>query len=444
MAENHVTIIGGGLAGAEAAYQAATHGARVRLYEMRPEVATPMHRTGLLAELTGGSSFGLDRPDRATGLLIAELRRLGSLIIQAADATRLMDSSLLTVDRLAFAEYVTERIQQHPDIELCRQAGDTVALTGPAVIATGPMTAAALARSLFRVTGQEYCFFYGATEPLIEAASLDAEATWLQARFDEDQPAYRNCALTEQQFERFLAVLEKAGSGLPEGLSSDDILNQYLPLEVAAAEGDRPLSAGPLNPAGLRPPGSDQQPFGVCQLCPDDAEHSVYRAVNLRTGLPPPEQQRLFSNVAGLERAEFVRHGGLHRAVYINSPALLQPTYELRRRPGLLLAGAIAGVVGYAAVAASGWLAGINALRRLQDQEPVMLPAEALCGAMTRVLVTAAPESFRPLAVNFGMLPADAIAGDIPKEQRRAAQAEQAFAALDDFMEHNKLKPAEL
>ncbi len=432
------------MAGAEAAYQAARRGAAVRLYEIRPEGQTPMHSTGLLAELTGSGSFGLDQLDRATGLLIAELRRLDSLIIQAADATRVIDSSLLTVDRQAFAEHVTERIQAHPHIELCRQEAAPVSPQGPVVIATGPMTSSPLARSLFGITGHEYRFFYGATEPLIDAASIHDDVTWLQARFDQDQPLYRNCALDEGQLERFLAVLAEAGSGLPEGASIHNVFSQYLPLEVTAAQGDRPLTAGPLNPAGLSRPGSEQPPSAVCQLCADNAEHSVYRAVNMHTGLSPPDQQRLFSNISGLERAEFVRYGALHRALYINSPALLQPTYELSRRPGLLLAGAIAGLQGYAAVTASGWLAGVNAARCLQRKQLVELPAESLCGAMTRSLLTADPETFRPLAVNFGMLPEEADTSGGSKEQRRAARAQNALDALDRLIEENDLHPAEL
>ncbi len=439
MHEDHVTIIGGGLAGAEAAYQAARRGTAVRLYEMRAGVQTAMHQTGLLGELVGTSSFGLDEPDRATGLLIGELRHLDSLIIRAADATRVMNSNLLTVDRQAFAEFVTEQIQRHPGIELCREEAAAVSLQGPVVIATGPMTSSPLARSLFRITGEEYRFFYGATEPLIDAASIEDDATWLQARFDEDQPLYRNCALDQGQFERFLAVLAEAGSNLPEGVNIDNVLSQYLPLEVSAAQSDRPLTAGPLNPAGLRRPGSERPPFAVSQLCPENAEHSVYRAVNMHTGISAPDQQRLFSNISGLERAEFVRYGALHSALYVNSPALLQPTCELTRRPGLFLAGAITGLQGYAAVTASGWLAGINAARCLQGQQLVQLPADSLCGAMTRSLVTADVQTFRPLSVNFGMLPEGGDTTDISKEQRRAARAQKALDALDRFVEENDL-----
>ncbi len=440
MQERRITVIGGGPAGAEAAYQAASRGAAVRLYEMRPHAQTPMHSTGLLAELTGAASFGMDQPDRATGLLLAELRRLGSLIVQAADATRMDSADLHTVDRHAFAEYVTRRIEAHENIEVLRKEADGGALEGPAVIAGGPMVSSAIARRLFGITGEEFRFFYGATEPLIEGDSIDREATWLQSRFGEDQPVHLNCPLDEAQLAGSSAVLAEAGACLPEGITADMVLPEYVPLEVSVAEGDRALTRGPLNPAGLSKPGSDVPPSAVCRLLPETADHWVWRAVGMHTGLPPGEQERLLHNIGGLENVRLVRYGALHRAAYVNSPSVLEPTYELRQRCGVFLAGGITGLQDYAAAAASGWLAGVNGSRLLCGEELVTFPAETLCGGLSLSLTAGDPALFRPVTATFGLLAARPGDEGASKEERRAAQTERALTALDRLMEEMNLR----
>ncbi len=442
MATGQVTVLGGGLAGAEAAYQAARRGASVRLYEMRPEAGTAMHEGSLLAELTGSACFGPEQPDRATGLLIHELRRLGSVILQAADATAIIRDAVLCVDRRAFAEHVTQVIEEHPGIELVRaEAAPTPAET-PVVVATGPMTTPLAARAIFKFTGHEFGFYYGACEPLLAADSLNESRIWSQARFDEGEPIYRNCAMDEEQLGRFLAILAEHGNGLPEGVRAADVFHEYRPLEVAAADGEKPLNASRLSAGGFTEPATGRQPAAVCQLCPDDAARTVWRAVNMHTGLPPSQQRRLIGEVAGLEGAEFLRHGRLHRAVCLNAPLVLGPTYELAQRRGVFIAGALTGVVGYTAAAASGWLAGVNAARRLEAAEPVALPETSLCGAMAQAMIGANGARSRPFAVNFGMLPADEAGVEGTKDQRRLAKAERALASLAQFCEDNALGPA--
>lgn len=439
MGKGRVTVVGGGLAGAEAAYQAACRGAEVRLHEMRPEVRSPMHEGSLLAELTGSGCFGPEQPERATGLLIHELRRLGSLILQAADATAMIRDAVLCVDRQAFAEHVTQVIEQHPGVEVVRAEAAPTATETPVIVATGPVTTSLAARAIFRLTGHEFEFYYGACEPLLAADSLDNDRIWSQARFDEGEPIYRNCAMDEEQFERFVAILAEHGNGLREGVEAAEVFHEYMPLEVSAADGEKALNASRLSAGGFTDPASGEQPAAVCQLCPDDAGRSTWRAVNMHTGLPESQQRRLLGEVTGLERAEFVRYGRLHRAVCVNAPLVLGPTYELVQQRGIFLAGALTGVVGYTAAAASGWLAGVNAVRRLQGAEPVALPETSLCGAMAQAMIGASGKRSRPFAVNFGMLPADETEGEGSKEQRRLAKADRALASLAQFCEENAL-----
>jgi methylenetetrahydrofolate--tRNA-(uracil-5-)-methyltransferase len=442
MAMGQITVVGGGLAGAEAAYQAACRGAEVRLYEMRPEVGTAMHGGSLLAELTGSGCFGPEQVDRATGLLIHELRELGSVIVEAADATAIIRDAVLCVDRRAFAEHVTEAIEQHPGIEVVRAETAPMATETPVVVATGPLTSSLAARALFRLTGEEFGFYYGACEPLLAADSLDDSRIWSQSRFDEGEPIYRNCAIDEEQFERFVGVLAEYGNGLGEGVATAEVYHEYKPLEVAVAEGEKPLNASRLSAGGFTDPTIGRQPAAVCQLCPDDADGTTWRAVNMHTGLPPTQQHRLLAEVGGLERAEFVRYGRLHRAVCVNAPLVLEPTYELAQHRGVFIAGALTGVVGYTAAAASGWLAGVNAVRRLEERDAVALPVTSLCGAMAEALVGGSGVHSRPFAVNFGMVRSDETEGEGSKEQRRLAKAERALASLVEFCRDKALGPA--
>ncbi|NLJ36586.1 MAG: methylenetetrahydrofolate--tRNA-(uracil(54)-C(5))-methyltransferase (FADH(2)-oxidizing) TrmFO [candidate division WS1 bacterium] len=441
----YLTVIGGGLAGIEAAFQAVRLGVPVRLYEMRPDISTSLHKSDLLGELVGSNSFGVERPDRVSGLLIAELRQLGSVVLQAADATRLKVGGVLCVDRRAFAEYLTARVEQTSGIELCRKPAEAIQPADTTVVATGPLTSSPLARSLFSLTEHEYRFFYAATEPLFEHDSVELSATWTQKRFGDDQPEYRNCWLDASDFERFGGLLTEIGNAMPEGIDSDQIAREYTPIEtIALRDGVDSLIRGTMNPAGLNRPGMDELPFAVCQLCPDDATGTLFRPVNMRTGLIPERQQKLFREISALRRVEFARFGQLHRAVFVDAPSLLLPTLQLRSRPEVFLAGSIAGLTGYAAAAASGCFAGIGAALRATGQQPLSPPPDTLSGAMCHALVQPSERASMPVQVTFGMLAPTGGDQSVSKEARRARQLQQSMSAIEDYMDSAKSHLPEL
>jgi methylenetetrahydrofolate--tRNA-(uracil-5-)-methyltransferase len=401
---------------------------------------TRLHSSELLGELVGTNCLGVNRLDRASGLLISELRRMGSAVIQAADATRLNVDGVLCVDRRAFAEYLTTLVEQTGQIELRRTQVEAIAQTGVTVMATGPLTTSPAARSLFTITGHEFRFFYAATEPLFDAAFVDLQATWCQGRFGEGQPQYRNCRLDAGGFERICEMLAETEDSLPVGVDSNQVHRDYVALETLVAhDGVEALTHGPMKPAGLNLPGTNQTPFAVCQMCPDDATGSRLRPVNMRTGLDHRYQQRLFREFIGLQHVEFTRFGRLQRAVYVDAPTLLAPTFQLKCRPQLFLAGAITGLASYTAAAMSGWFAGVGAARLLQGKEPLMPPPQALCGAMSRALVQPSEAAFRPLQATFGMLPRTNGNGGISKKDKRERQLVASTNALARFMEDVEL-----
>jgi methylenetetrahydrofolate--tRNA-(uracil-5-)-methyltransferase len=433
MNDPQVIVIGGGIAGVEAAYQAAERGVRVLLQEMRPDRQTPMHRTSLLGELTGTSCFGVDALDRATGLMMAELRMLSSLVARAADETRIAKDSLFQVGRTAFAEYMTQAIEDHPLVEIERtQAGFSPGET-PTVIATGPVTTSTIGRRLHRLANRDFHFYYGATEPLIDAATVDFSGVWRERRFEGTQPEHINCALDEGGYDRLASMLTTAPDVLPEGVGAELVFDAYTPLQVTLKAAQRPLYAGPLNPAGLTDPSTDEQPFAVCQLAPDETDGSVLRVANFACGVDADTQAQMLRCAHGLSDVSLVRHGQLHRGAFMPAQGLLDAAYRLQQRPNLFIVGSLCGLQGYSAVASSGWLAGVNAARLASGLTPVAYPAESLGGALCAELRAAEPDAARPLAVNFGMLPA---AEDMQgtKEEKRAARAAQSLAALETLL----------
>ena len=437
-----VTIIGAGLAGAEAAWQVADQGLRVVLHEMRPETMTPAHKTGLFAELVCSNSLRSNNLDRAGGILKEELRRLGSLILKCADATAVPAGSALAVDRMRFAQMVTEVVEGHKNIEVRREEMTELPLDGPTIIATGPLTSQALARSLFALTDQSYLFFYDAISPIVDADSIDREKVFLASRYDKGEAAYINCPMTEPEYSAFYDALASAEISLHADVDPSELFERCLPIEVIAQRGRDGLRFGPMKPVGLTDPHTDRQPYAVVQLRPENQELTMYNLVGFQTSLKCGEQARVFHMIPGLENAEFLRYGQIHRNTYINAPTLLRPTYQFRRRDDLFFAGQITGVEGYVESTGSGLLAGLNAARLIKGEELLVLPRETVLGALAHHICTADPDNFQPMNANFGILPPlERGRRRMSKAQKKEARAKICLAAIDEFTQREGLGP---
>jgi len=407
-----VIVVGGGLAGSEAAWQAAERGVQVTLYEMRPRKMTPAHVSGRLAELVCSNSLGSDLPDRAAGVLKAELRYLRSLVLACADETRVPAGGALAVGRERFAAEVTRRVEAHPCITVVREEVAAIP-DGPAIIATGPLTSDALAEAIAALAGQAHLYFYDALAPIVDAGSIDMAVAFRASRYGKGDADYINCPMTAEEYERFVAALvaaeriplrdferEDAGSGEP-----DRFFEGCLAVEVMAERGRDTLAFGPLRPVGLTDPRTGKRPHAVVQLRQDNLAGTLYNLVGFQTNLRYGEQERVFRLIPGLERAEFVRYGQMHRNTFINAPLLLEPTMAFRARPDLFFAGQITGVEGYVGSIGGGWVAGVNAARFVLGQEPLTLPHTTMLGALCHYVSGAEPEKFQPMKANFGLMP---------------------------------------
>lgn len=437
MANPVVIVIGGGLAGSEAAWQVAERGLPVRLYEMRPAQLTPAHTTGDLAELVCSNSFGSEAVDRASGLLKAELRRLGSLLMAVADAHRVPAGSALAVDREGFAAEVTRRITTHPRITLVREEVTALPESGPVVVASGPLTSAPLTAALQAFTGSESLAFYDAIAPIVEVDSIDFTRAFRASRYGKGEEAagdYINCPLTQEEYERFVAALLSAERAELRDFERSDphFFEACLPVEVLAARGPDALAYGPLRPVGLTDPRTGRRPAAVVQLRQDNAAGTLYNLVGFQTNLKYGEQDRVLRLIPGLENARFVRYGSLHRNTYLNAPRLLLPTLQARARPDLFFAGQLAGLEGYAGNIAGGWLAGVNAARLALGQDLWTLPPETMSGALLAYLTQADPATFQPMKANLGLLP-PLEKRPRGKRDRSAAYARRALASLDQW-----------
>ncbi len=433
-----LTIVGGGLAGSEAAWQAAERGVRVRLYEMRPVRMTPAHTGPLLGELVCSNSLGSDQIARPSGLLKEELRRLGSLLIAIADRHRVPAGSALAVDREGFATEITAALEAHPRITVIRR--EVVAVPeGMTIIASGPLTSSALSAALTELTGSDALYFYDAIAPIVEVDSIDFGIAFRASRYgrgEQEEGDYINCPMTEAEYRRFVDALRSAERIPLRDFERDDpsFFEACLPVEVLAERGDDALAFGPLRPVGLRDPRTGKRPFAVVQLRQDDAAGTLYNLVGFQTNLRYGEQDRVFRLIPGLEHARFVRYGSMHRNTYLNAPRLLLPTLQFRRREDLLFAGQIAGLEGYAGNIAGGWLAGVNASRMLHGKEPLVPPPETMIGALMHYITRASPDHFQPMKANFGLLPPleRRVRG---RRQRREAMARRALEALERWIE---------
>jgi methylenetetrahydrofolate--tRNA-(uracil-5-)-methyltransferase len=437
-----LTIIGGGLAGCEAAWQAAERGIKVRLYEMRPSIPTGAHVTAFLAELVCSNSLGSNQPDRAAGLLKAELRRMGSLLLKLADECALPAGSALAVDREQFAQRVTAAIYSHPHIEVVRQEARTIP-SGPAVIASGPLTSPALVAAMQALTGEQNLAFFDAIAPIVSAASINMQVAFRASRFEGDSPGeYINCPLTRSQYETFVEELRSAERIRPHDFEQEietgvrGGLHRYfegcLPVEVIAQRGPLSLAFGPMRPVGLFDPHTNSHPAAVVQLRQDNLAGSLFNMVGFQTNLTYPEQRRVFRLIPGLEQAEFLRYGQMHRNTFLAAPLLLDATLQYRGRENLFFAGQITGVEGYVGNIATGLLAGWNAANLLNDLPLVELPLETMTGALLHYISHADLADFQPMKANFGLFPA----GDFDAKGKRGRAALRARSALDRLEEY--------
>ncbi|HZK23869.1 MAG TPA: methylenetetrahydrofolate--tRNA-(uracil(54)-C(5))-methyltransferase (FADH(2)-oxidizing) TrmFO [Oscillospiraceae bacterium] len=427
-----ITIVGGGLAGAEAAWQAAQSGCEVLLLEMRPQKMTPAHHTAALAELVCSNSFRGASLENAVGLLKEEMRRQNSLIMAQADKYAVPAGGALAVDREAFAQGVTEAITNHPLITCREQEVTEIPETtnGPVIIATGPLTSETLAQKIGELTGQSSLHFYDAAAPILTAESIDMERVFKASRYDKGTADYLNCPLGKEEYKSFYEALTTAE--VYEGHDSVEEKKYFegcMPVEVMAVRGFETLLYGPMKPVGLKDPHTGKQPYAVVQLRQDNAAASLYNIVGFQTRLRWPEQKRVFGMISGLEKAEFVRYGVMHRNTYINAPQVLKATLQFAGNPQLFFAGQMTGVEGYVESAAMGLIAGLNAARQLAAKEPQIWPAASAHGALTHYITTADPNNFQPMNVNFGLLPP--LAQRIPKKKRKLALAERALTELE-------------
>ena len=401
-----VTVIGAGLAGSECAWQLAKRGVSVTLREMKPEKKTPAHETAYFAELCCSNSLRSDQLENAVGLLKEELRRLDSLILSCADATRVEAGGALAVDRHGFARLVTERIAEHPNITVV--PGEVTGLPGgEVVVASGPLTSDALAERLQALLGGEETalHFYDAAAPLVSAESIDMEKAWMGSRYDRGTADYVNCPMSEEEYEAFWQALTTAREAEVHGFEDQKVFEGCMPVEVMARRGRETLCYGPLKPRGLTDPRTGKEPYAVVQLRRDNREGSVYNLVGFQTHLRFPEQRRVFSMIPALHDAEFLRYGVMHRNTFLNSPRLLDRYYRLKAEPRISFAGQMTGVEGYVESAASGFLAGVETARRLRGLPPVDFPQETAIGALGLYVSNPSVTVFQPMNINFGIMP---------------------------------------
>ena len=400
-----VTVIGAGLAGSECAWQLAQRGVEVTLHEMKPEKRTPAHVTDYFAELCCSNSLRSDQLENAVGLLKEVLRRLGSLILSCADATRVEAGGALAVDREGFAKLVTERIRNHPNITV--QYGEVTEIPeGEVVIASGPLTSDAMAERLQALLGADSdLHFFDAAAPLVSAESVDMEKAWFGSRYDKGTADYVNCPMTEEEYDAFWKELTTAQEAEVHGFEDKMVFEGCMPVEVMARRGHDTLCYGPLKPRGLTDPRTGKEPYAVVQLRRDNSEGSVYNLVGFQTHLRFPEQRRVFSVIPALHDAEFLRYGVMHRNTFLNSPQLLDRYYRLKADPRIAFAGQMTGVEGYVESAASGFLVGVELARRLKGQAPIDFPSETAIGALGLYVSNGSIVNFQPMNINFGIMP---------------------------------------
>ena len=421
---NEVIVIGGGLAGVEAAWQAAESGARVQLYEMRPLKQTPAHRTDKLAEIVCSNSLKSDEPGTASYLLKEELRRANSLVMQAATATRVPAGAALAVDREQFANYITERIATHPNIEIVREEATTIPSNAITIIATGPLTSETLTWQIMKLTGDDQLYFYDAIAPIIAADSINQSIAFKAARYGKGGDDYLNCPLNEAEYARFYQALIEAKSVPLQRFEETRWFEACLPIEELARRGVDTLRYGPMKPVGLIDPRTNAQPYAAVQLRQENLMADAYSLVGFQNHLRYGEQASVLRMIPGLERAEFLQFGQIHRNTYINGPRVLQPTMQMREHPNIFFAGQITGVEGYVESVAMGWLAGLNAARVAAGEELLVAPPRSAIGALARYVSTAETKNYQPVNITFALLE------PLSREQARSVKRKRDRHAL--------------
>lgn len=402
---DHVVVIGGGLAGSEAAWQAAEQGAKVTLYEMRPMQGTAAHKTGHLAEIVCSNSLGSADPVSAPGILKEEMRLLNSLVLRAAEHARVPAGAALAVDRDLFAQDVTNTLEAHPNIRIVREEAHTIPTDAFCIVATGPLTSERMGHALTALTQKKNLAFFDAISPIIDAESIDMQKVFRASRYDKGGADYLNCPMDDQTYTAFYEALMAAEKVQAKDFERVPYFEGCIPVEVMAERGKQTLAFGPMKPVGLVDPHTGKQPHAVLQLRAENRHGSCYNMVGFQTKLKYPEQQRVFRMIPGLEQAEFLRFGSVHRNTFVNSPELLRNTLQLKTRGTTFLAGCIIGVEGYVESAASGGLAGINAARALADLPLVTPPLTTAHGALINYITTSDARYFQPMNTNFGLFP---------------------------------------
>ena len=435
-AREAVTVVGGGLAGCEAAWQVARRGVSVTLYEMKPDRYSPAHQSPDFAELVCSNSLRSNIATNAVGLLKEEMRRLSSLILMAADETAVPAGKALAVDRHAFSRRVTEAIESHPLIEIRREAVGDVPKTGLVILATGPLTAPELARDLKRLLGDEYLYFYDALSPIVYADSIDHEVAFRASRYDDGPGDYLNIPLDEAQYATFIDSLLGAETVPLHSFEASLYFEGCLPIEEMARRGPQTLAYGPMKPVGLVDPRTGKRPFAVIQLRHEDKRGVLYNLVGFQTKLRIGEQRRIFGALPAMSEAVFARFGSVHRNTYVNAPKRMTATLEARARPGLYLAGQMAGVEGYVESAALGLIAGIHAAFAARGEEAPMPPDVTAHGALLQFLQNADPNHFQPMNVNFGLFPPLAVGPKkLRKREKNERLVERALAGFGAYVE---------
>jgi methylenetetrahydrofolate--tRNA-(uracil-5-)-methyltransferase len=432
-----INVIGGGLAGVEAAWQAAELGVKVKLYEMRPVQQTPAHRTDKLAEIVCSNSLKTDEPGSAPYLLKEELRRGRSLVMEAAEATKVPAGAALSVDRIKFAELITERIEQHPNIEIIREEIKEIPSGEISIIATGPLTSDALTKEIMKMTGDDQLYFYDAIAPIVAADSIDMSIAFKAARYDKGGDDYINCPMNREQYELFVGEVLAAKSVPVKRFEDTQWFESCLPIEEIARRGPETLRFGPMKPKGLRHPKTGEEPYACVQLRQENLMADAFGMVGFQNHLRYGEQARVLRLIPGMESAEFLQFGQIHRNTFINSPKILNETLATQTDPRLFFAGQITGVEGYVESVATGWLAGINAVRVLLGRDMLTAPLTSAIGALCRYVSNVETKNFQPVNITFGLLeplPVELRKKYRNKRERHGVQVEMALKDWDEFI----------
>ncbi|NLM22339.1 MAG: methylenetetrahydrofolate--tRNA-(uracil(54)-C(5))-methyltransferase (FADH(2)-oxidizing) TrmFO [Peptococcaceae bacterium] len=435
-----IIVVGAGLAGSEAAWQLAERGIDVELYEMRPLKTTPAHVTDKFAELVCSNSFRAAGLENAVGLLKEEMRRLNSLIMEMADKTRVPAGGALAVDRQEFSREITEKVSSHPRITVIREEVTGIPLQKNVIIATGPLTSDSLAGEILKLTGEEALSFFDAAAPIVELESIDMNKAFWASRYNKGEADYLNCPLNEEEYKLFYEALLQAETVEIKGFEKDLVFEGCMPIEIIAQRGYMTMAFGPLKPVGIVDPHTGKTPFAVVQLRKENIAGTLLNMVGFQTHLKWGEQKRVFRLIPGLEKAEFVRYGVMHKNIFLNAPKVLQADFSLRQNSNIFFAGQITGVEGYLESAASGLLAAINMWRRLRGQNTLIFPEETALGGLARHLAGSPSFDFQPMNINFGLI------SPLPrrvrgKKERNLQISARALSALEDFMAQNGLLP---